>query len=345
MKRLILIALFCLSLTAFASPLDEADTAFYTEDWQQVIDIVSAEERTAAQQSFLAACRVRRCAAALALASEQQEAVMSDEGGESVSYSPEEAVALAEALLPTLKDAGESRVDFWNYSAIAGFYAAKYYAAVPDLERSARLLEEADDALRRSARMSAHNKQLWYFSSVVYGESNFNSDFYNLSFAVSFMRRYLMISGQETDVLGLNRLSILLRKRNFTLEEKRTALVEINNNLRALSDPYKKYRYVEGYMPTTCWYNYASNHVFKNVSDATEADLIDVYLKRKNNPSTEIGSFINDRLNPPSKPEPPQSVADNEEASTSTDTKAATEDENLTAASESESATENESKN
>ena len=80
-------------------------------------------------------------------------------------------------------------------------------------------------------------------------------------------------------------------------------------------------------MPTTCWYNYASNHVFKNVSDATEADLIDVYLKRKINPSTEIGNYISTRLNPPQKektaaaaagqnPEPAETADSSEAAGT-----------------------------
>lgn len=319
-----------LILTAFrltASPLDDADTAFYTENWQRVIDITAAEERTAAQQSFLAACRIRRCAAALALASEGKESVMPDENGESVSYSPKAVLALYESLYPVLEETGSARVDFWNYSAACRFYAAKYYSENAGKSRVAELLAEADNALRRSAMMSAHNKQLWYFASIVYGDSEFHSEFHNLSFAVSFMRRYLMISGQEADVLGLNRLSVLLRKRNLTLEEKRTALVEINKNLRTLSDPYKKYRYVEGYMPTTCWYNYASNHVFKNVSDATEADLIDVYLKRKINPSTEIGNYISTRLNPPQKektaaaaagqnPEPAETADSSEAAGT-----------------------------
>lgn len=312
MKKFYSLLLILAAFRLTASPLDDADTAFYTENWQSVIDIASAEERSAAQQSFLAACRIRRCAAALALASEEKEAVMPDENGESVSYSPKEILALYESLYPILEETGNARVDFWNYSAVCRFYAAKCYSENAESDRSGELLTEADDALRRSALMSAHNKQLWYFASIIYGESDFNPEFHNLSFAVSFMRRYLMISGQEADILGLNRLSVLLRKRNFTLEEKKTALVEINKNLRTLSDPYRKYRYVEGYMPTTCWYNYASNHVFKNVSDATEADLIDVYLKRKINPATEIGRYISDRLNPVSEPKEEQSVGQQE---------------------------------
>lgn len=301
MKKFYSLLLIFAAFRLTASPLDDADTAFYTENWQRVIDIASAEERSSAQQSFLAACRIRRCAAALALAADGKEAMMPDENGDSVSYSPKEILALYESFYPSLEETGNGRVDFWNYTAVSCFYAAKYYSRVLEETRVGELLTEADKALRRSALMSAHNKQLWYFASIVYGDSEFNDEFHNLSFAVSFMRRYLMISGQETDVLGLNRLSVLLRKRNFPLEEKRAALVEINKNLRELSDPYKKYRYVEGYMPTTCWYNYASNHVFKNVSDATEADLIDVYLKRKVNPSTEIGSYIFIRLNPSSE--------------------------------------------
>lgn len=303
MKKLLYLSLILIGFNAIASPLDSADDAFYTEDWQRVIDTVVEEERNAAQQSFLAACRIRRCAAALALAASGCPAVVPNENGESVSREPQEIVSFYEEVYPEIEEIGKGRVDFWNYSAVACFYAAKYYAEKGDKTRSQELLTSADDALRRSALMSAHNKQLWYFSSIVYGNSDFAPEFRNLSFAVSFMRRYLMISGQEADVLGLNRLSVLLRERNFSLEEKRAALIEINKNLRTLSDPYRKYRYVEGYMPTTCWYNYAANHVFKNVSDATEADLIDVYLKRKINPATEIGVYISARLNPVPKPQ------------------------------------------
>lgn len=317
MRKLLYLCLVLIAFNAAASPLDIADNAFYTEDWQRVIDTVVDEERNTAQQSFLAACRIRRCAAALALAAEDREAVVPDENGESVSRDPREIVSYYESVYPEIEKIGKGRVDFWNYSAVASFYAAKYYAGKRNSDRVRELLNAADEALRRSALMSAHNKQLWYFASIVYGNSDFAPEFRNLSFAVSFMRRYLMISGQEADVLGLNRLSVLLRERNFSLEEKRTALIEINKNLRTLSDPYKKYRYVEGYMPTTCWYNYAANHVFKNVSDATEADLIDVYLKRKINPATEIGGYILSRLNPPPKREEapvtePVSAAENQ---------------------------------
>ena len=299
MKKRVLCVLWALTASALcASPLDDADVAFYVEDYQKAIDMISEEESSAAQQSFLAACRIRRAAAALALAADGKEAVMTDKEGGEKAFSPEETVEwFREISGPEFEEAGAGRVDFWNYTALCCFFAAKYYAEKdPALMKEA--LTAADEALSRSARMSAHNKQLWYFASLVYGDSDFDPEFHNVSFAVSFMRRYLMISGQEADVLGLNRLSVLLRKRNFTLEEKRAALVEINRNLRQLSDPYKKYRYVEGYMPTTCWYNYASNHVFKNVSDQTEADLIDVYLKRKINPNTEIGAYIELRLDP-----------------------------------------------
>lgn len=330
MKKKVLCVLWALTASALcASPLDDADVAFYVQDYQKTIDIVLAEEASAAQQSFLAACRIRRAAAALALAADGQEAVMTDKEGEEKAFSPEETVEwFGEISGPEFEEAGAGRVDFWNYAALCSFFTAKYYAEKdPALMKEA--LTAADEALSRSARMSAHNKQLWYFASLVYGDSDFDPEFHNVSFAVSFMRRYLMISGQEADVLGLNRLSVLLRKRNFTLEEKRAALVEINKNLRQLSDPYKKYRYVEGYMPTTCWYNYASNHVFKNVSDQTEADLIDVYLKRKINPNTEIGAYIELRLDP-------AKAAEAEAAKEAAEAEAASEAEILTEAVEGE---------
>lgn len=330
MKKRVLCFLWALTASALcASPLDDADVAFYVEDYQKAIDMISEEESSAAQQSFLAACRIRRAAAALALAADGQEAVMTDKEGEEKAFSPEETVEwFREISGPEFEEAGAGRVDFWNYTALCCFFIAKYYAEKdPDLMKEA--LTAADGALSRSARMSAHNKQLWYFASLVYGDSDFAPDFCNVSFAVSFMRRYLMISGQEADVLGLNRLSVLLRKRNFTLEEKRAALVEINRNLRQLSDPYKKYRYVEGYMPTTCWYNYASNHVFKNVSDQTEADLIDVYLKRKINPNTEIGAYIELRLDP-------AKAAEAEASKEAAEAEAASEAEILTEAVEGE---------
>ena len=79
MKKKVLCVLWALTASALcASPLDDADVAFYVQDYQKTIDIVLAEEASAAQQSFLAACRIRRAAAALALAADGQEAVMTD---------------------------------------------------------------------------------------------------------------------------------------------------------------------------------------------------------------------------------------------------------------------------
>lgn len=296
MKKMMFLFFVLLSFEMFASPLDDADIEFYTEKYQNAIDTLVDDEKRSAQQSFRSACQIRRYAAALALASEGEDVTMVNEAGEEVVYVPADVVSEYEEKYKSIAQKGGSRADFWNYAAISHFFAAKYYASRLKKSESSKKLQEADAALRRGALMSAHNKQLWYFASIIYGDSSFDSNFHNVSYAVSFMRRYLMISGQEADVLGLNRLSVLLRERDFSLNEKREALVEINKNLRTLSDPYKKYRYVEGYMPTTCWYNYASNHVFKNVSDETEADLIDVFLKRKINPTTKIGAYINERI-------------------------------------------------
>ena len=79
MKKRVLCFLWALTASALcASPLDDADVAFYVEDYQKAIDMISEEESSAAQQSFLAACRIRRAAAALALAADGQEAVMTD---------------------------------------------------------------------------------------------------------------------------------------------------------------------------------------------------------------------------------------------------------------------------
>ena len=168
MKKKVLCVLWALTASALcASPLDDADVAFYVQDYQKTIDIVLAEEASA--------CRIRRAAAALALAADGQEAVMTDKEGEEKAFSPKETVEwFGEIAGPEFEEAGAGRVDFWNYAALCSFFTAKYYAEKdPALMKEA--LTAADEALSRSARMSAHNKQLWYFASLVYGDSDFVS--------------------------------------------------------------------------------------------------------------------------------------------------------------------------
>ena len=56
MKKRVLCFLWALTASALsASPLDDADVAFYVEDYQKAIDMISEEESSAAQHAAFVA--------------------------------------------------------------------------------------------------------------------------------------------------------------------------------------------------------------------------------------------------------------------------------------------------
>ncbi len=183
--------------------------------------------------------------------------------------------------------------EMWAY---LGTYETNKFIAKNNIANT-QIIEKAEKYFKKAVALDSTNQRAYTLASDFYADLPDKISLRNISFAISFDRRALMMKPDKLGLLGYYKMAKHLEKRAWSKKERIKNIDKINQQIQKESDSFSKNRYYEGFMPLAFVKNYYNNpwQSIGNLSDKEEAQKIYSYIKKTAKNDT-LGKFLKSKL-------------------------------------------------